>query len=395
MNILRSIVSGKKKRHKENGYDLDLSYITPRIIAMSIPGEGLTKIYRNSLEIVSEFLESKHKSNYMIFNLSGIVYDYEKFGDKVQEFPWEDHYPPPIDLLFRACKEIEKWLLQDRLHIIAVNCRAGKGRTGTLICCYMIYCGRFVDADSALFYYKCKRFKEGGGVTQPSQVRYVRYFAEILQGRVRSPLVLRPLSIQFRTSPHVKKNSCKPIVELFYKDRIIYSSKQNDRNNQVYLTDNWDDNRLHTVAVVDPPLYLQGDILCRIAHWGRYKYSNICRFSFNTAFIPYNKILVLRKYELDPYKFRKSALTSDNFSILVEFEQLCDCKNEYLLSQRCELCNKMISLEEKQKWEGITKIIEERVYSDGSDTLFGSFSLDDVEAILRSLDETADIDLIG
>ena len=87
MNILRSIVSGKKKRHKENGYDLDLSYITPRIIAMSIPGEGLTKIYRNSLEIVSEFLESKHKSNYMIFNLSGIVYDYEKFGDKVQEFP--------------------------------------------------------------------------------------------------------------------------------------------------------------------------------------------------------------------------------------------------------------------------------------------------------------------
>lgn len=87
MDYIRSIVSGKKKRHKENGYNLDLSYITPRIIAMSIPGEGLTKFYRNSLDIVSEFLESKHRSHYLIFNLSGIVYDYEKFGEKVLEFP--------------------------------------------------------------------------------------------------------------------------------------------------------------------------------------------------------------------------------------------------------------------------------------------------------------------
>ena len=54
---------------------------------MSIPGEGLTKFYRNSLDIVSEFLESKHRSHYLIFNLSGIVYDYEKFGEQVLEFP--------------------------------------------------------------------------------------------------------------------------------------------------------------------------------------------------------------------------------------------------------------------------------------------------------------------
>lgn len=394
MNYLRSIVSGKKKRHQEDGFDLDLSYITPRVIAMSIPGEGLTKLYRNSLDIVSEFLESKHRSHYLIFNLSGIVYDYEKFGDQVKEFPWADHYPPPIDLLFSACKAIEEWISKEILNVVAVNCRAGKGRTGTLICCYMIYCGKFSDAESALLYYKAKRFKEGGGVTQPSQVRYVKYFVDILHGRVKSPLVIKPLSVQVRTSPHVKNNSCKPIFEIFYKDRLVYSNKQVDRSKQVHLQDNWEDNRLHTIAVFDPPVYLQGDILCEIIHWGSFKHTKICRFSFNSAFIPYNKLLLLRKYEVDPYKFSKSSMASDNFSVLIEFEQLCDCKSNLKIEERCELCQKMLTEEEKEKWGTILKTLAERDYFDPIECLFGFPMLDDVDVILQSLDNTLDSELL-
>lgn len=101
----------------------------------------------------------------------------------------------------------------------------------------MIFCGKFEDPDTALYYYKCKRFKEGGGVTQPSQVRYVRYFADVLHGRIKSPLILRPHSVQLRTSPHFKRNSCKPIFEIYYDDKLLYSSKQPERNKQVYLQD--------------------------------------------------------------------------------------------------------------------------------------------------------------
>jgi phosphatidylinositol-3,4,5-trisphosphate 3-phosphatase/dual-specificity protein phosphatase PTEN len=37
MNIVRSLVSGNKMRIKDGDLDLDLTYITKRIIAMSFP----------------------------------------------------------------------------------------------------------------------------------------------------------------------------------------------------------------------------------------------------------------------------------------------------------------------------------------------------------------------
>ena len=46
------MVSGKKERFKRDGYNLDLTYITKRIIAMAFPASGFEKIFRNDIDDV-------------------------------------------------------------------------------------------------------------------------------------------------------------------------------------------------------------------------------------------------------------------------------------------------------------------------------------------------------
>ena len=54
MDFLRKIVSGPKNRYKENGYNLDLTYVCPRLIAMSFPASGMESIYRNPINKVKK-----------------------------------------------------------------------------------------------------------------------------------------------------------------------------------------------------------------------------------------------------------------------------------------------------------------------------------------------------
>jgi len=47
MNWIRKKVSGKRNWLKQGEYDLDITYITERVLAMSFPATGLAVMYRN------------------------------------------------------------------------------------------------------------------------------------------------------------------------------------------------------------------------------------------------------------------------------------------------------------------------------------------------------------
>ena len=66
---IKSLVSKNKNRFCYDGFDLDLTYITTRIIAMGIPATSIKGIYRNSMDKVQSFLNTRHPSQYKVFNL--------------------------------------------------------------------------------------------------------------------------------------------------------------------------------------------------------------------------------------------------------------------------------------------------------------------------------------
>ncbi|CAB3989806.1 cyclin-G-associated kinase-like [Paramuricea clavata] len=50
--------------------DLDISYVTSRVLVMPIPGEGIESTYKNSVDDVQIFLDTKHPSKFAVVNLS-------------------------------------------------------------------------------------------------------------------------------------------------------------------------------------------------------------------------------------------------------------------------------------------------------------------------------------
>ena len=56
IEYIRTLVSKDKQRFIDSDFNLDLTYITGRIVAMSFPSSGFEKTYRNSIEEVHRFI---------------------------------------------------------------------------------------------------------------------------------------------------------------------------------------------------------------------------------------------------------------------------------------------------------------------------------------------------
>lgn len=77
--------------------------------------------------------------------------------------------------------QVTKFLLADVERIAVFHCNHGKGRTGTIICCFFLFLGQFKETSDVMKFYAERRFaSEGYGVTQPCQILYIKYFQSIL-----------------------------------------------------------------------------------------------------------------------------------------------------------------------------------------------------------------------
>ncbi|CAD8112550.1 unnamed protein product [Paramecium sonneborni] len=387
MNYIREKVSGKKKRFIKEGYNLDLTYVTKRIIAMSYPGEGLEGLYRNPIDQVATYLNTQHNRDYMVFNLSGRKYDRSKFGGEVQDdWQWKDHHSPSLDLLFEICDLIHGYLKGDKVNVVVIHCLAGKGRTGTIICCYLLYTGKFQSVADVLYYYGTQRFEvEGLGVNQPCQMKYIEYFYKLLTMGIKGQIVyptfinIKRITFQGKAPAFSMNGTCKPYMQIIQVkgDKEIYSTQKDAKKYKGVSHD----------LLFGKVIPICGDILIKVFNDGMLKNQKMFRLAFNTAFIDETaqNTLQFSLKDLDPSQLLKDDRFDKNFQVVIQIEPCIKCNNKTEFNQLCNFCKPHLINEEKQ-WNKIIGLISQYKVPDdelATELLFINKSFDDVEEIMQ------------
>lgn len=254
--------------------------------------------------------------------MSGRSYDTSKFNGEVLNYDWEDHHSPKIDILFKSWHSMYEYLLADDENVIVVHWNAGKGRTGTSISWLLIYSGLSQTAEEAIIYYGRKRFSHGKGVTQPSQIRYIKYFEKIYKGLVKSPIKRKIKSLSFKGVPFLSGYSAKMYFEIIDvgTKKTIYSSKGANMVKYEYFGEHIDRVQLYDLLPADDiDMILVGDLLFKIKNG--YNNSTLCRFSVNMSFL--KNIFELTKDNLDPNQFKKDTRFTEYFTMSLVTERGC------------------------------------------------------------------------
>lgn len=215
----RRWVSQSKRRYETDGYSLDLAYISPRVIAMGIPtppGEPEHWL-RNDMTEVHHFLQARHPNRFLVVNLcSERVYPPSCFDGRFIRFPFDDHQPPPLPLLMSLATTLRAFLLEHEENVLAIHCKAGKGRTGVAVVALQLIEPSGASLDSLLAQYATARTENGKGVNIPSQLRFLRYFERCVRELdLKLPLVRATTftSCTITTTPWINMlGGCTPFV---------------------------------------------------------------------------------------------------------------------------------------------------------------------------------------
>lgn len=174
------------------------------VIATSGPSSVWPKkAYRNPLDQLVKFLDHKHQADWSIFEFraEGTGYPDSEVYNRIHHFPWPDHHPPPFSIIPALMASMRNWIQGDnpdgagKRRVAVVHCKAGKGRSGTATCSYLISEEGWKTADALQrFTERRMRVGFGSGVSIPSQLRWVGY-VDRWANQMNKHYVERPVEI--------------------------------------------------------------------------------------------------------------------------------------------------------------------------------------------------------
>lgn len=377
--------------------DAELVYITDRLITMSHPAVQSAvngDITPNrKMAAIAHLLQKRHGGRYMIWNLSELTYDYSLFDDQCMTFEFPGQPSPPLGMFLKILLSLESWLKADDRNVAVMHCLTGRGRTSTVMAAFLCWVGEagFDTPTKALNYLaECKKI-EIETLTIPSQVRYVNYFANMLDGIRPSqpPLLLRRIIMS--EAPKLEKYSsemsdkdsdgdncrvgCAPYVQIFKGGKLIFTAAASKSYNQ-----SEDDLPfcLSTDGSITFPIetVVHGDILIRCRHLTRKgQRLSMFRAAMHTGYIP-PKVLRLRKSEIDG-ACNDKRYPEDFFIDLVFDECSADVAGKLLVTTSSD--NKGIdgskhsnNIEESKNEASSRRMMGTFVSSDGAVTLTAS-----------------------
>ena len=131
LRLLRGVVSQGHKRYSADGFDLDLTYVLPRVIALGLPAGSpatgtwtglLEPLWRNPLGEVRSLLDQYHSKSYLMINLCN-ERDYADAdwpgAARVVRFPFDDHHPPALAAMQKLCELVEQFLAEDESRVVS------------------------------------------------------------------------------------------------------------------------------------------------------------------------------------------------------------------------------------------------------------------------------------
>ncbi|XP_060087945.1 putative tyrosine-protein phosphatase auxilin isoform X4 [Heteronotia binoei] len=261
--------------------ELDISYITSRIIVMSFPAEGVELGFRNHIEDVRTFLDSRHPDHYTVFNLSPKSYRSARFHN-----------------------------------------RDGRVASAILVSAMFCFCHLFSNPVPAIQLLNSKR---PGIILWPSHRRYIGYVCDLIADKPFQPhckpLIIKSVILSPVPCFNKQRNGCRPFCDILIGETRIFTTSQEYERMKEY--------RVQEGKVVIPlGVTVHGDVVISVHHMrstigGRLqaKMSNtqIFQIQFHTGFIALGTtVLKFNKPELDacdsPEKYPQL------FHVIVEIE---------------------------------------------------------------------------